>query len=403
MRFLLQALGSSQFNPVKLIRLAPHGVFRLTDILKGYRPKLGEAVTVAWKKDNGTACGGTEGFVLGVVGDEVSGEYLALDRSTYRDSFKSDILSLGILDVKVVPIQDVALIKKTDLRQRPPGSSEKPTIILDAVYQSNIDFEATLVKVRENRKDYTFTPIGNKNSETYGIGIKDIRTIKKASINISSRGTLQIMCLHKDLDDCIKWIQEVVELWPDHKGLVLFPRKVTYRIHDTHTEKAHATEEVIDRLAKASDGSPIIFPFGWVQRFFVESDTNPFQEVFPNSQPLRDFVLEDEKRRNTAIVCPDRSVETRSQQAVSFQFPQSDVSATRYLGAEAPMMRLKGRIESPKDGEDLMRVWLETRSGPWQWFNSEQIHCKVIVCDLTIDKKAGAYIVDFRKYSGNEF
>lgn len=44
-----------------------------------------------------------------------------------------------------------------------------------------------------------------------------------------------------------------------------------------------------------------------------------------------------------------------------------------------------------------------SRSDRWQWIESEQIQGKMIVRDLTIDRKTGVYTVDFRKYSDNEF
>ena len=98
---------------------------------------------VEWKKENGSACGGTEGFVLGVAGDEASGEYLVLDRSTYKDSFKSNMFSLDILDLKVIPIKDVELIEKADMRQRPPGNHETFTMKMETNY---ILFPITEVK-----------------------------------------------------------------------------------------------------------------------------------------------------------------------------------------------------------------------------------------------------------------
>lgn len=71
--------------------------------------------------------------------------------------------------------------------------------------------------------------------------------------------------------------------------------------------------------------------------------------------------------------------------------------------ADAPMVQTTGIIKTPEDEESLMRMWLESRSDCWQWFGSEQFHGKLILRDLTIDKKRGVYTVDIRKHSGNEF
>ena len=57
-------------------------------------PKLGEDVVVGWKKADGSVLGGTEGVTLGVLGDEDSGEYLVIDRSTYQDSLSSRLYSI---------------------------------------------------------------------------------------------------------------------------------------------------------------------------------------------------------------------------------------------------------------------------------------------------------------------
>jgi hypothetical protein len=370
--------------------------------LERYNPKLGEAVVVVWKKMDESACGGTEGVVLGVLGDEVSGEYLIIDRSTYQDSFKSALFFLNILDLRVVPIQDVDLIRKTNVRQRPPGISEEFNMLMEVDYKSNIDFESTILKV-EKRGDCKAKRVGNSLQETYQIVIKEISTIEKTSIVISCERMIQIFCNDKDLDRCISWIQEAVELLPNHKRLVLVPTKITYKINDTYKEPSRPTEEVIQRIAIAKDGQPVVLPIGWAHRFFVELDENPLQGLFPSSQSLEGFVFENEKRKNDSVVLPDTSVEEKSKQYVDLQFPRSGVSVNKYLGAGAPIMRVTGLIKSPKDEEDLMKMWLASRSDRWQWFESEQFQGKTIVCDLTIDRKAGAYTIDFRKYSGNEF
>lgn len=371
--------------------------------MERYNPKLGEAVVVVWKKMDESAWGGTEGVLLGVTGDKVSGEYLVIDRSTYQDSLKSALSLLDIFDLRVLPINNVELIRKADLRRRPPGISENFKMKMEVDYESNIDFEATRIKIKK-RTDCKVKPSQAPQSEAiYGIGITEIKTIEDASMTISSGGALQIFCSYRGLNDCIRWIQEAVELLQGHKRLVLFATKVMYTIHDTYKEKSRPTEDVINRIATAKDGPPVVLPIGWAHRFFAELDVNPLQGLFPSDQPLENFVFENEKRKDNAALPSDESIEKNLKQTVDLQFPRNTVKVTKYLGADAPIMRVTGLIESPKDEEDLMKMWLSSRSDRWQWIESEQIQGKMIVHDLTIDKKAGVYTVDFRKYSGNEF
>ncbi len=373
--------------------------------MKHYQPKLGEAVAVVWKKEDDTAYGGTEGFVLGVIGDKVSGKYLVLDRSTYQDSFKSAIFSLDILDLKVIPLENVELIEKTDVRQRPPGSNEKFTMYMEADYRSNIDFNATWNKVRK-RIDCKSEPIRRSDSEAeYGIKIAKINAVDEASITISAEGTLQIFCGHKVLDDCIKWIQEAVELLPGHRRLVLFPTKITYRVNDTYKEATRPTEEVVDRIAKAEGSSlPVIFPIGWAHRFFVELAANPLQALFPGCKPLEEIVTEDEPRKKNAFMDPTIHDEKEPKQDLDLHFPQSGVNVAKYLGAYSQIIRIRGTLEefSPKYEEYLIGRWFEMRSGPWQWLSSDSFQGKMTIRDLNIDKKTNTWTIDLRKYSGSE-
>ena len=209
---------------------------------------------VSWKKPDVSAYGETEGVVLGITGDKVSGEYLVIDRSTYHDSFKSSLSLLGILDLKVIPLDNVEMIKKTSLRLRPPGVSEtfKMKMIID--YESNIDYELTATKIKK-RTDCIVTPAQAPQSDaTYGIGITKIAAIKDASITISAGGALQIFCSYKGLEDCIRWVHKNVELLHGHLRLVLIPTRIMYSIHDTYKEKARPTDELIKRIAAAQDG-----------------------------------------------------------------------------------------------------------------------------------------------------
>ena len=369
--------------------------------LEGYRPELGESVAVVWKKENGTASGGTEGFVLGIAGDEISGEYLVIDQRTHQDSFKSNIFSLDILDLKVIPIKYVELIEKTDMRRRPPGSSEEFTMKMEANYKSNIDFNATWKKVEE-RSDCEVGPIRRPDSEAeYGIKIKRIRTIEGASLTLSAEGTLQIFCKHERIDDCIRWIHKAVELLPGHKRLVLFPTKITYRINDTYKEKARPTKEVIDRVAKAKGPPIVIFPIGWAHEFFGRLPENPLQKFFPGCQPLESFVINDENRSKDIFRLPFGSEGTEQKQFIDLKIPGRVGNVTQYLGLVSRIIRLSSVMEnsSPEYEEYLIRTWLKMRSDPWQWFSSNLITGKMIVGDLNIDKKARIWTLDMHEYS----
>ncbi len=272
--------------------------------LKQYRPKLGDTVVLKWKKEGDRAWGITGGFVLGVVGGESLGEHLVLDGSTYEGSFKSNILSLGILDLQVIPMSYVKKIEKVDMRRRPPWSSEKFIMKMEACYESNIDFGATYSKAK-NRTDCRVIPItDNKTNTAYGMTIKEISAVEEVTLNISHKGFLQIQCNNNQLGKTLKWVREAVELIPGHKRLVLFSTKHTYRIWSNYREGARPTEELIERLAKAEDTSiafedtsMAVFPIGWAHYFFVELPENSLRKLFPRLKPLEKFVIKEEKRR----------------------------------------------------------------------------------------------------------
>jgi len=379
------------------------GFFGCVTNLEKHDLKTGEAVVVSWKKPDGSAYGGTEGVILGITGDKVSGEFLVIDRSTYHDSFKSALSLLDILDLRVIPLDNVEMMRKTGLRLRPQGVSETFKMKMRVDYKSNIDFEPTAIKIGK-RTDCKVTPAQAPQSDAiYGIGITKIAAIKDASMTISAGGALQIFCPYKGLDDCVRWVQEAVELLQGHMRLVLIPTRIWYSVGDTYQEKAVPTDELIQRVATAQDGEPIVFPIGWVQWLFSELDENPLQQLFPSDQPLENFVFESEKTKRDAAASSNHSIEERSKQSVNLRFPWSKMKANKYLGADAPVTRITGLIKSPEDEDSLMRMWSESRSDCWQWFESEQFHGKIILRDLTIDKKRGVYTVDVRKHSGSEF
>ena len=67
---------------------------------------------LTWKKPDGSAIGASEGLFLGFFGDDTLGKFLVFDRSCYKDSFKSNVFSLGIHDLKIVPANDIASVNR---------------------------------------------------------------------------------------------------------------------------------------------------------------------------------------------------------------------------------------------------------------------------------------------------
>ncbi len=365
-------------------------------------PKLGEGVTVVWKRKEGSALGGTEGVVVGVMGDEVSGEYLILDRSTYQNSLKSVLFSLGILDLKVIPVAEIESTKARDLRTRPPGISETLKWNIEVDYKSNVDYDETVRKL-QRRTDCQTDPNQPAQTEGYcGITIRNIDTIEGAKIVISPKGNVQIVCVPLKLDECVKWLQEAVAISPDHKHLVLIPTYFSFNIHEIFKELAYPTEEIIDKIAETDGNQPIILPLGWVHAFFVELDRNPLQALFSGSGPLDDLVLIRKKSREDKVKASETPVKTDFVQLPMFVLPQRQATFNRYLGANVPIMRVTGLLKSPQEEEELMKMWLGSRSDAWQWLKSEQFQGKAVIRDLTVNRETSSYTIDFRKYSDNE-
>jgi len=355
-------------------------------------------VAVVWKKNDNSALGGTEGFVLGIAGDKISGEYLLLDRSTYRDSLKSVFFSLGILDLKVIPLAEIKSTKTINLRKRPPGVDEKLTWYMEIDYRSNVDYDET-VRMLNQRQDCKCKLNQPSQMEgSCGMTIFDIEAIEGTKVLISPEGNVQIFCLPDRLDDCIKWLQGIVEIWPGHKHLVLVPTNFMFNIHDNFKGTAYPTEDAIDRIAATEGDHPIILSLGWVQEFFSELDSNPLQKIFPNVESIDELVLIRGKKRKINAKTSDSPV-----QPLTIDFPQRQVGVNRYLGANAPVLRFNGLIRSPEEEDGLTRFWLEDRSAPWQWMTLPGWEGKTIVRDLVIDRKNGIYSLDVQKYSGNEF
>lgn len=357
-------------------------------------------MTVIWKNDNEQTCGGTEGYVLGVIGDAVYGEYLVIDRKTNQDSFKSKIFSLRLLDLKVIPMKNVESITKTEMRKRPPGSVENFSMTIEANYMSNIDFNATREKLCKCTDCKVNLIRKSKSEAEYGISIKKIETIEGSSITISAKGGIQIFCKHDRLFDCIKWIHKTVKLLPGQERFVLFPTKITYRINDTIKEKVRPTDEAIDRVGRMKGPPLVILPIGWSYRDFVKLSKNPFQKLFPDSQSLEKSVIKTEDRKDNNLIFPVVSSVDGLEQVVNPKVPRPVGTVSQHLGSSSPLFRVHSPMENlPKYEDFLIKLWLEMSSAPWQWFSSDYIKDKMIVGDLNIDKKSQIWSLDLREYS----
>jgi hypothetical protein len=365
--------------------------------------KLGDAVIVTWNKSDESAYGGAEGVVFGITGDKIAGECLIIDGSTYDASFKSALSLLNIFDFRVIPVSEIVSIKKTGLRKRPPGATESFKLKMEANYISNIDFEATVAKL-QSRTDCNVAPMLNsKSGAEYGKTIKKIETLKGATVNILNTRALHIYCYYDALENVLKWIAEAFELLRGHKRLVLFPKKVMYTVHDSHKEHLRPETELLYRIATSEKGEPVVFPLGWAHWLFSELDANPLQELFPKGQPIEKLVFDSRKKKKNELPPLNSFVEEDSKKSVKLRFPWGKTKPNKYLGADAPLIRMTGFVETPEQAEELMNRWLGSHSDVWTWFKSKPFRGKAIIRDLSINRKTGVYIVDIRKYSGNEF
>lgn len=72
----------------------------------------------------------------------------------------------------------------------------------------------------------------------------------------------------------------------------------------------------------------------------------------------------------------------------------------QYMGAESPIIRLSGIMDTNTDWDDadsvkagdLIRIWKEMHSDEWQWLTSDLINCKVIPLTLKISKVGGSRV-----------
>lgn len=356
--------------------------------------RIGDYACFTWKKPDGSAIGASEGLFLGFIGDDALGKFLVFDKSCYKDSLKTRIFSLGIHDLKIIPAEDIGVVNRRQLRERPPNIPERFRLLIDAFYYSNIDFLSTITSLKK-RKDLKFKVIGNNRVVEYGISMKEIASIEDASINITCNGIIQITCEQKILDDCIKWLDSAVELPLDQKRLVLFPQRIVYRLTTSFKEKAVPSEELTRRLA-SEKGSAIVMPLDWTDRFSMEADQNLLEGRFSGSDQAGLILAEIKKTQNNL---PNLR---------KIDYNKSGITVEKFLGDKSPAMHLKGEILSRENEEGLLEMWQKTRLYDFVTFDTGpmdggRVKCKAIVNDLTINRKTYMYNADIRTYSGNPF
>lgn len=265
---------------------------------------------------------------------------------------------------------------------------------IDVFYYSNIDYQSTLESI-QNYKDLESKPIGNDRAEQYGISIKKMPLIQDASINITCNGIIQITCQQKNLDNCIEWLHQAIKLLPDQKRLVLFPKSIAYRLSDSFVEKSSPSEKLMKEIA-SEEGSPIIMPLDWTNRFSEKADQNLLQGLFSDSEQAK------------LIIADIKKSEDNMSNLQQINYNKSGITVEKYLGNKSPIMHLKGAALTPKIEEELMNMWLKSRLADYISFDTGpidggQIKCKVLINDLTMNRKTGTYNVDIRTYSSNPF
>lgn len=103
-----------------------------------------------------------------------------------------------------------------------------------------------------------------------------------------------------------------------------------------------------------------------------------------------------------------------SNNEVNMRVPNRVGNVTQHLGADSPIIRLSGEMDTNSGwlesgvtalGWNLMMMWLKMQSDPWQWFTSELLGtdggCKVTVPRLKLSRVKGERLwsVMLRHYS----
>jgi hypothetical protein len=368
-------------------------------------PKSGDYVALTWKKEDMSIWGGTEGFVVGTVEDGNSKQYLILDRSTYNNSLKSVLFSLGLFDFWLAPTSDIESVLSLSQRERPPGISEKMHFKMEIHYKSNIDYEET--KANLQKRGGCLVEV-NQPVQTEGscnFTVRNIDSIGEASIVFSPTGNLQIDCLPKQLNQCLEWVEKSVEIPADHKNLVLIPTNLMFSIHDNFKEPTEPTEDLIDGLGRTEGNKSIILPLGWIHYFSTDLDDNPLKELFPDLSSVDMNGLIKDKSKRPLKEKEYSPVKIETEKHVDLSFIKNQVAIDKYLSTEAPIEQMERLIFKPEEENGLKNWWMRSRFDRWNWLNMGPggFQGKALVRSLIIDRKNGFYTTDFRKYYGTDF
>ena len=153
------------------------------------------------------------------------------------------------------------------------------------------------------------------------------------------------------------------------------------------------SEELMNEIG-AEEGPPITLPIGWQTKL---SERNiSIQNLITN-------LFSEYKNYNNSEEEP-----TISRQENQFGLNKSGINVEKFIGNKSPIMRLHGIIKSKQEEHDMMNMWLNSRNAIWQWFDSGpidggRIEGKVIIHDITINRKKASYIIGIRMYSGDHF
>jgi hypothetical protein len=370
------------------------------------KPKVGEYIALTWKNSDGTIWEGTEGFVAGVVEDNKRVKHLLIDRSTYSDSLKSFFYSLGIMDLFMVDSSEIESIISLEQRDRPPGIQESLKCKMETDYKSNIDYESTQRIISEKNSDCLLEenqPAQTNRSETFTV---KINTIPNATINFSPLGNVQIHCSPKQLNSCIEWLKSNVAILPEHKHLVLIPTHFMLNMHDNFKENAEPTEQLIERLATIRQKEAIIFPLGWVNHFFNDSDGNALNDLFPDSDDLEHDVLRTQKGKKNSY---ESNLKTFKNNFIYINFgfsPNTITSIGQPLSAEPQTVNLEGMILKNEEANGMKDMWFRTRFEKYVTLNNTPPLCpnqKVLIRNVIIDRNTGRYNIGFKKYYQTDF
>jgi hypothetical protein len=91
---------------------------------------------------------------------------------------------------------------------------------------------------------------------------------------------------------------------------------------------------------------------------------------------------------------------------MNMDFLGKTASVAKYISSEFPTMQLSGLILKPEEEDGLKNMWFRSRPYPFSGLDlggMDGFHGKVLIRNLLINRKKGAYAVNFRKYYGTDF